>query len=113
MALALVGALGLAQPAWADGSGRLDPAGLEQTVLRAQPPNALGAWTQNMYGTTEGSGPEVCWSAKGEPVMLPDAAVAGLVGYQVSPTTGLGVSIYQYKGQPCGRPPLAFGHVAH
>lgn len=107
VALVLVGVLGIAQPASADGSSRLDPAGLEQTVLRVQPPNALGAWTQNLYGTTHGSAPEVCWSAKGSPVTLPEAAVEGLVGYQVSQFTGLGVSIYQYRDQSSADAALA------
>lgn len=87
----------LAAPAVAVPDYQLDAAGIQQTVLRAQMPTALGAWRQNIYFAETDAAPNVCWSAKGDPVSLPKAANAGGVGYQVNQNITGSVMIYQYK----------------
>ncbi len=107
-AAALAGSALLAPPAVAAPDYiKLDAQGLEQTVLRAQPPKALGAWSQNIYGTLDDYPPDVCHSATGEPVYLPKAAKGGLVGYQVNVNRTAGVFIYQYADAAAAAAALA------
>jgi hypothetical protein len=84
-------------PAAAAPDHQLSAAGLEQTVLRAQMPSALGAWRQNIYFAEKNAAPYVCWSATGSPVELPKAANVGGVGYEVNRNISSGVMIFQYR----------------
>lgn len=103
---ALVSSIGLASAlvltgmptAHADDYAFLKAQDLQQTVLRAQMPRALGPWTQYFYFTETGRNytvPTMCWDRNGN-VTLPKAKVVGAVGYQVSQSTGGSVMIYQY-----------------
>jgi hypothetical protein len=94
---ALAGTALAAGPAVAAPDYVLNASGIQQTVLRAQMPTALGAWRQNIYFSLKDSAPSVCWSATGTPVTLPKAADGGEVGYQVNTSIGGGVTIHQYK----------------
>lgn len=94
---ALAGTALAAGPAVAAPDYALDASGIQQTVLRAQMPTALGAWRQNIYFSLKDSAPFVCWSATGTPVTLPKAADGGEVGYEVNTSIGGSVTIYQYK----------------
>ena len=85
----------------------LDAKGLEQTVLRAQMPKSLGSWRQNLYFADTKDAPVVCWSAKGEAVQLPAAAMSGGVGYEVSQYVNGGVTVYQYADAAAASAALA------
>lgn len=85
----------------------MDPTGIEQTVLRAQMPNSLGSWHQNIYFPMKSAAPAVCWSTKGTQLTLPKAALGGGVGYEVSSDVTGAVSIYQYKDQKSADAALA------
>ena len=103
----LVGPALLAAPASAAPDYVLDAAGIQQTVLRAQMPSALGAWRQNIYFAETDAAPSVCWSATGAPVTLPKAANAGGVGYEVNKNITGSVMIYQYKDAASAQAALA------
>lgn len=96
---ALAGTTLAAGPAAAAPDYVLNASGIQQTVLRAQMPTALGAWRQNIYFANDNSAPTVCQSATGEPVSLPKAGLGGLVGYEVNTSISGGVYLYQYKDQ--------------
>jgi hypothetical protein len=85
----------------------LDASGIQQTVLRAQMPTAIGAWRQNLYFAETDAAPYVCWSAAGEPVALPKAAKAGGVGYEVNSAITGSVMIFQYKDMAAAEAALA------
>jgi hypothetical protein len=94
---AIAGSTLVAGPAIAVPDYSLSDSGLQQTVLRAQMPTALGAWRQNIYFALTDDAPSVCWSATGTPVTLPKAAKMGGVAYEVNTNVGGSVAIYQYK----------------
>ena len=86
-----------ATPASAAPDYQLDASGIEQTVLRAQPPKALGAWHQNIYFASDNQAPALCWSTKATQLTLPKATLGGSVGYEMSQNVTAAVSVYQYK----------------
>lgn len=106
-AAALVGSALLAAPASAAPDYVLNASGIQQTVLRAQMPTALGAWRQNIYNSFKDAAPDVCWSAAGTYVQLPKAADAGAVGYEVNKNITGSVTIFQYKDQAAADAALA------
>jgi hypothetical protein len=79
----------------------MNPAELEQAVLRAQPGVALGTWTQNFYFTSSRDEaasalrPLVCPTTTKKNITLPDSY--GAVGYAVSQDVSLSITIWQYK----------------
>ena len=83
----------------------MNPAELEQAVLRAQPGVALGAWTQNFYYTnSRGEAasalrPLVCPTMTKKNITLPKADTYGAVGYAVSQDVSLSITIWQYKSE--------------
>ena len=104
---ALAGTALVAGPAVAVPDYSLSDSGLQQTVLRAQMPTALGAWRQNIYFAEKDAAPYVCWSATGSPVELPKAANVGGVGYEVNKNITSGVMIFQYKDLAAAEAALA------
>lgn len=106
---AAVAAFGLAAPAQADGYSTLNAMQLEQTVLRAQMPTTLGAWSQNYYFTMKrqdaNTQPTLCWNAQGD-VRLPNAKVLGSVGYEVKGGSFGTVSVYQYANATAAKAAL-------
>ena len=104
---ALAGTALAVGPAAAAPDYSLSDSGLQQTVLRAQMPTALGSWRQNIYYTLKNYAPSVCWSATGTPVSLTKAEKAGGVGYAVNLNINGGVTIYQYKDQAAADAALA------
>lgn len=104
---AFAGSTLVAGPAVAVPDYSLSDSGLQQTVLRAQMPTALGAWRQNIYIADTNAAPDVCWSATGTPVKLPTAEKVGLVGYQVNTNVSGAVTIFQYKDLAAAEAALA------
>ena len=104
---AFAGSTLVAGPAVAVPDYSLSDSGLQQTVLRAQMPTALGAWRQNIYIADTNAAPDVCWSATGTPVRLPTAEKVGLVGYQVNTNVSGAVTIFQYKDLAAAEAALA------
>lgn len=108
-ALAIAITFGVTSAAQADGYSTLKPMELEQTVLRAQMPKALGAWTQNYYFSESSRSftvPTLCWDSKGD-VRLPASKNMGGVGYQVSTTGGGAVTIFQYADEASAQAALS------
>lgn len=106
---AAVAALGLAAPAQADGYSTLNAMQLEQTVLRAQMPTTLGAWSQNYYFSEKDSRftrPTLCWNMKGN-VTLPNSKNMGSVGYAVGSNGSGSVTVYQYADEAKAQAALA------
>jgi hypothetical protein len=104
---ALAGTALVAGPAIAAPDYSLNASGIQQTVLRAQMPTALGAWRQNIYFAMKDSAPSVCWSSAGTPVSLPKAEMGGGVGYEVNTNINGSVMIYQYKDLSAAQAALA------
>jgi hypothetical protein len=101
---AVVAAISLAPMAQAYSAHYMNPAELEQSVLRAQPGAGLGAWTQNLYFSDGSNGqyasakvPQICPSMSGAYVTLPKANSYGMVGYAVDANTSMSITIWQYK----------------
>lgn len=104
---ALVASVATMSPAAAVPDYVLDAAGVEQVVLRAQPPTTIGAWRQNEYFTWDSSHmtfyPYVCYTADGTQARLPRPRTLGGVGYSIINTRSTGknpaISLYQYPTQ--------------
>ncbi len=101
--------VGIATTAHAEGYSTLNATELEQTVLRAQMPKNLGAWTQNYYYSEKNSSytqPTVCWNASGD-VNLPNSQNMGAVGYAVGSNGSGVVTVYQYADEAKAQAALA------
>lgn len=94
--------IALAMPAAARPLPLPDPA-LEQTVLFARPPHALGDWQQNFYVVPGAAyAPAVCWGSDGKRIILPKAS-AGSVGYQLPGGGAASVTVFQYPTAKAAR----------
>ena len=100
-------AVALAAPAAAAPDYVLDASGIQQTVLRAQMPTSLGAWSQNLYFSNPNGRPAVCYGATGARVLLPEAKTGGAVGYAISSQRNASVSLFQYADQAAADAALA------
>jgi hypothetical protein len=104
---ALAGSALLASPAVAAPDYQLNAEGIEQTVLRAQMPKSLGAWSQNIYSSSSNGKPGVCYGASGDLVRLPAAKTGGAVGYGLSSDRSASISLFQYANQAAADAALA------
>lgn len=115
---ATAGALGTALgtsllmgPAVAAPDHVLNAAGIEQTVLRAQPPTTLGPWRQRSYNRwaigDARINPSVCSSLNGSRYRLPNAMNGGVVGYSFGPSVEGSASLHQYANQAAADSALA------
>jgi hypothetical protein len=93
----------LVPSASADTFQPLNAAGIEQTVLRAQPSKALGPWRQNIYYTWATNDkrffPTVCFKANGDFAQLPAPKKGGGVGYEYDSNISGGTTLFQYADQ--------------
>lgn len=97
----------LAAPASAAPDYVLDASGIQQTVLRAQMPTSLGAWSQNIYYSNPNGRPALCYGSTGDQVRLPAAKTGGGVGYAISTQRNASISLYQYANQAAADAALA------
>ena len=107
MSVTLAGSVLLAVPAAAAPDYHLNASGIQQTVLRAQPPRTFGSWHQNIYFSASADTPFVCWKANGKAYELPKAQTGGGVGYQLADGAFASVTLFQYKDQASADAALA------